>query len=131
VLRSWAVPKGPSMNPAEKRLAILVEDHLLAYAEFEGVIPEGNYGAGEVVIWDRGTFEFTEQKEGKISFFLRGEKLRGGFTLTRLKGRGGAKGRNTGKEWLLIKKKDEHADPAWKLEICLTPERKASLREKM
>jgi bifunctional non-homologous end joining protein LigD len=130
VLRSWAVPRGPSMNPADKRLAVRVEDHPLEYGQFEGVIPEGRYGAGEVLIWDRGDCEIEELQEGKISFVLRGEKLRGGFFLTRLSGRKGQRG-DPGKEWLLIKKKDEHADPGWKLEICLTPELRARLAERV
>ncbi len=109
VLVSWAIPKGPSMNPEEKRLAVLVEDHRLDYADFEGVIPTGEYGAGEVLIWDAGTYETIEWKEDKISFVLSGKTLAGAFTLTRLKK--GAKGN----EWLLIKKKDEFARSPWKL----------------
>ena len=125
VLRSWAIPKGPSMNPAEKRLAVMVEDHPLEYADFEGIIPDGQYGAGPVVIWDNGTYELKEKKADKISFHLKGKKLKGGFTLTRLKGRG------KGNEWLLIKKKDDHASDGWKLEITLTPKKKASLKERV
>jgi bifunctional non-homologous end joining protein LigD len=125
VLRSWAIPKGPSMNPSEKRLAVLVEDHPLEYIDFEGIIPKGQYGAGKVVIWDRGTYEIGEKKADKISFLLDGERLKGGFTLTRLKGKG------KGNEWLLIKKKDEYAVLGWKLEISLTPEKEASLRERI
>ena len=103
VLKSWAVPKGPSMNPADKRLAIQVEDHALEYGRFEGVIPEGEYGAGEVLIWDQGNYEplteFAEGLEtGAVSFRLHGRKLTGEFSLVRLK-------KGTGKEWLLIKKK--------------------------
>lgn len=101
VLRSWAVPKRPSMDPSEKRLAVLVEDHPLEYADFQGVIPEGQYGAGRVIIWDHGTYELLECEEDKVTFSLEGRKLKGGFTLRRMKGRE--------KEWLLIKKKDEHA----------------------
>lgn len=125
VLRSWAIPKGPSMNPAEKRLAVMVEDHPLEYSDFEGIIPDGQYGAGPVVIWDNGTYELKEKKADKISFDLKGKKLKGGFTLTRLKGRG------KGNEWLLIKKKDEHAVDGWKLEVTLTPKKKASLKERV
>jgi bifunctional non-homologous end joining protein LigD len=120
-LKSWAVPKGPSLNPAEKRLAVMVEDHPLEYAAFEGSIPEGEYGAGEVIIWDNGTYSPDEGgklffhdraaaeaqireglKKGKLSFFLRGRKLQGSFALVRLK--------NKEKEWLLMKHRDEYAD---------------------
>lgn len=118
VLRSWAVPKGPSMNPSEKRLAVAVEDHPVGYIGFEGVIPEGSYGAGAVAIWDSGSYEPVEWKEDRISFVLHGEKLRGGFTLTRMKGR----------DWLLIKRRDEHALSGWKLELRLSPEKAAKLR---
>src|ERR1700722_8102453 len=91
VLVSWAVPKGPSMNPADKRLAIRTEDHPLEYAQFEGVIPEGQYGAGTVMVWDTGTYDSTndnippEQQlaQGKIDIVLHGVKLRGGFSLVR------------------------------------------------
>jgi bifunctional non-homologous end joining protein LigD len=103
VLKSWAIPKGPSMNPADRRLAIQVEDHSLEYGNFAGTIPEGEYGAGEVLIWDQGNYEpLTEFAEGlatgTVSFRLHGRKLTGEFTLVRLK-------KGTGKEWLLIKKK--------------------------
>jgi bifunctional non-homologous end joining protein LigD len=117
VLLSWAVPRGPSLDPAEKRLAVQVEDHPLDYAEFEGVIPEGNYGAGAVILWDRGRWIPLEDPEagleaGKLLFDLQGYKLRGRFTLVRTGGRAGAGGR----EWLLIKKADAYAlaegDPA-------------------
>lgn len=123
VLRSWVIPKGPSMNPSEKRLALLVEDHPLEYIDFEGIIPKGHYGAGAVVIWDRGSYELVELKEGKINFSLKGKNLKGAFTLTLLKGRG------KGNEWLLIKKKDQYARHSWKLETRLTPEKKAQLSE--
>jgi bifunctional non-homologous end joining protein LigD len=117
VLRSWAIPKGPSMDPSDKRLAVLVEDHPLEYADFEGTIPEGEYGAGRVAIWDRGTYSLLEKKGDKIIFFLEGEKLRGNFTLIRL--RRGQKGN----EWLLIKQKDEYARTGWKLERSLPQKR--------
>ena len=113
VLRSWAIPKGPSMDPSAKRLAVLVEDHPLEYADFEGVIPAGEYGAGAVGIWDHGTYILLGKKEDKIAFFLEGEKLRGKFTLIRLRGS------RKGNEWLLIKQKDKFARPGWKLERSL------------
>ena len=105
VLKSWAVPKGPSANPADKRLAVKVEDHPLEYGDFEGVIPEGNYGAGTVVVWDRGIWEPLEDPheglvKGKLLFNLKGYKLHGRWTLIKLK--------KTEKEWLLIKERDEY-----------------------
>ena len=117
VLKSWAVPKGPSLNPGDKRLAIQVEDHPFDYRTFEGTIPEGNYGAGEVIIWDQGTYEpegplsAEEQlQRGELKFRLHGKKLNGSFVLVKLK-------RSQGKnEWLLIKHRDEHADPTWNVE---------------
>jgi bifunctional non-homologous end joining protein LigD len=107
VLRSWAVPKGPSMNPKDKRLAIMVEDHPLDYASFEGVIPEGMYGAGEVIIWDSGEFELRggDVAKGRLEAEFHGRKLKGIFALVRMSGKE--------KEWLLIKKADEHADKAF------------------
>lgn len=128
VLKSWAVPKGPSMNPAEKRLAVMVADHPRIYADFEGIIPEGTYGAGPVVVWDEGTYVPLEGdplrgiEAGKLAFELKGKKLKGGFALALMKGRG------TGKEWLLMKKKDAHADPNWKLETALTPSKLKRLK---
>ncbi len=114
VLKSWAVPKGPSLNPGDKRLAIQVEDHPIEYGGFEGIIPKGQYGGGEVIVWDRGTFEpegnrsASEQVAGgELKFRLFGEKLRGSFVLVRLK-------RDPQKnEWLLIKHRDEYADSNW------------------
>src|SRR5882672_5657774 len=105
VLKSWAVPKGPSANPADKRLAVKVEDHPLEYGDFEGIIPEGNYGAGTVIVWDRGLWVPLEDvregfEKGKLLFELRGYKLRGRWTLIKLK--------KTEKEWLLIKERDEY-----------------------
>lgn len=123
VLRSWVIPKGPSMNPSDKRLALLVEDHPLEYIDFEGIIPKGHYGAGAVVIWDRGSCELNQLKKEKINFFLKGRKLKGAFTLMLLKGRG------KGNEWILIKKNDQYALPNWELETSLTPEKQCQLRE--
>lgn len=125
VLKSWAIPKGPSMNPAEKRLAVEVEDHALEYIDFEGIIPEGNYGAGAVVIWDQGEFELLEATEKRISCVLHGRLLRGGFTLNKLKPRG----KGPGKDWLLIKKRDEYAVDDWQLELALSETKKAQMRE--
>ena len=126
VLKSWAVPKGPSMNPAEKRLAVEVEDHALEYIDFEGIIPPGNYGAGAVVIWDEGEFELLELSETKISFLLHGRIMQGGFTLRKLKPRG----KGPAKDWLLIKKNDEHARRQWQLELALTDEKRKQLEER-
>ena len=112
-LKSWAVPKGPTLDPNQKRLAMMVEDHPIEYGSFEGVIPKGNYGAGSVMLWDRGTFEMLgtataeEQLErGDFKFVLHGEKLNGEFAIVRMK-------RGKGNEWLLLKKKDAHAAAAW------------------
>lgn len=112
VLLSWAVPKGPSLDPAEKRLALHVEDHPLEYGSFEGTIPAGEYGAGTVIVWDRGTWKpFADAHEGlgegALKFELEGEKLHGGYALIRLKPRPGEKRDN----WLLIKERDDHARP--------------------
>jgi len=115
VLKSWAVPKGPSMDPEVKRLAMMVEDHPYSYKDFEGTIPEGNYGAGNVIVWDNGTYTSDEKtasdekqllsdlKKGRLSFILKGKKLKGEFSLVKLHG----KQENA---WLLIKKDDKYAD---------------------
>ena len=124
-LRSWAIPKGPSMNPSEKRLAVQVTDHPMEYIGFEGIIPQGHYGAGSVVIWDNGTYESLEKNVDRISFILNGKKLKGKFTLVRFKAKGETK------EWLLIKQKDEHAMPDWKLETSLTPTKLTQLKEQI
>jgi DNA ligase D-like protein (predicted 3'-phosphoesterase) len=110
-LRSWAVPKGPSTDPRIKRLAVQVEDHPLEYGDFEGVIGEGNYGSGAVIVWDAGTYRNLDAEQsmaqaldaGHAKFWLEGEKLAGGWTLQRT--HGGAK-----PKWLLIKRRDERAD---------------------
>jgi bifunctional non-homologous end joining protein LigD len=109
---SWAVPKGPSLDSADKRLAVHVEDHPIDYADFEGVIPAGEYGGGNVIVWDRGTWEaigdpVAGMKKGDFKFELRGEKLVGRWVLVRLKPRPGEKREN----WLLIKERDEHVRP--------------------
>jgi bifunctional non-homologous end joining protein LigD len=120
VLKSWAVPLGPSLDPAVKRLAVSVEDHPLDYQDFEGNIPEGEYGAGEVIIWDKGDYQPDDKGEvisgdlksleaglkeglekGKISFTLNGRKLKGSFALVRLQ--------KSPKNWLLIKHSDQYA----------------------
>jgi DNA ligase D-like protein (predicted 3'-phosphoesterase) len=110
VLKSWAVPKGPSTDPREKRLAMPTEDHPLAYADFEGVIPEGEYGAGTVIVWDRGSYRDLGEEpveraleRGHATVWLEGEKLRGGYALTRI-------GKGKRERWLLVKMDDEGAD---------------------
>ncbi|MHA6801514.1 DNA polymerase ligase N-terminal domain-containing protein [Bounagaea algeriensis] len=115
VLKSWAIPKGPSLDPQQKRLASPTEDHPLDYAEFEGSIPEGSYGAGTVIVWDTGTYRNLSSHRGStvdvaealdnghVKVWLDGEKLRGGYALTRTRMRGR-------ESWLLVKTDDEHAD---------------------
>lgn len=114
VLKSWAIPKGPSLDPRDKRLAVPVEDHELGYASFEGVIPEGQYGAGAVIVWDTGKYRNTTErdskpvpiqtalKQGHATVWINGRKIRGGFSLIRTVG---------DKRWLLVKMNDEEADP--------------------
>jgi DNA ligase D-like protein (predicted 3'-phosphoesterase) len=109
VLKSWAVPKGPSLNPSVKRMAVPTEDHPMDYANFEGVIPPGNYGAGRVIVWDMGTYaplggKSMEEglRKGHITFALYGHKLKGGFALTKI--------RSDEDAWLLVKMDDEYAD---------------------
>jgi bifunctional non-homologous end joining protein LigD len=118
VLASWAVPRGPSMNPADRRLAIRTEDHPLEYADFEGVIPAGHYGAGTVMIWDRGDYRTkdgiapaAQLARGKIDVGLQGRKLCGGFTLVRTRPRSADR-----EWWLLVKHRDERAEPSWNVE---------------
>ncbi len=125
VLRSWAIPKGPSMSSSEKRLAIQVEDHPIEYIDFEGIIPQGQYGAGTVVIWDSGSFTIIDEQNNRLSFSLNGRKLKGNFTLVHLKDRG------KGNEWLLIKQKDNFARNGWKLETILTSQKKSLLKERV
>ena len=122
VLASWAVPKGPTLDPSVRRAAFHVEDHPLQYFDFEGVIPKGEYGGGDVIVWDEGTWEPDEAggppdpaqavREGELHFDLRGHKLRGRFVLVRT--RAGTSGSGSGKEqWLLLHKHDEQAVPGW------------------
>jgi DNA ligase D-like protein (predicted 3'-phosphoesterase) len=105
--KSWAVPKGPSMDPRDKRLAMEVDDHSISWGDFEGVIPGGEYGAGRVIVWDRGTYENLRDEPmedalaaGHASFRLHGEKLHGGWSIRRIEGR----------RWLLVKRRDDEAD---------------------
>ncbi len=121
VLKSWAVPKGPSLDPGLKHLAAFVEDHPVEYGNFEGNIPKGNYGAGSVMLWDYGTFELlgdvsgAEQiKRGDLKFRLHGQKLNGDFALVHMKNRG------KGNEWLILKKRDEFAQEGWDVEAHAT-----------
>jgi bifunctional non-homologous end joining protein LigD len=121
VLASWAVPKGPSMNPADKRLAVRTEDHPIDYADFEGIIPEGQYGAGTVMVWEKGAYEpegdlspEEQLARGEIKVVLHGKKLRGGFVL--LPPGGSFAERGGKKNWLLIKHRDEYADPSWRID---------------
>lgn len=145
VLKSWAVPKGPSLDPKDKRLAMMVEDHPYDYKDFEGNIPEGNYGAGQVEVWDSGTYEpleenskLSDEKEllkelhtGSLKFILHGKKLKGEFALVKMK--------NTDdNSWLLIKHKDEFAESPYDAEENTSPkslvtkflEEKKSLKRK-
>jgi bifunctional non-homologous end joining protein LigD len=115
VYASWAVPKGPTMDPDEKRLAAMTEDHPLEYGEFEGVIPEGHYGAGPSMIWDSGVFTVegddspeSQLANGELKLVLLGRKLQGGFVLVRMKGKGAK-----AKDWLLIKRHDAYAKSDW------------------
>jgi bifunctional non-homologous end joining protein LigD len=117
VLKSWAVPKGPSLDPAVRHFAAHVEDHPVDYGDFEGNIPAGNYGAGSVMLWDAGTFDLLgdvsgadQIARGDLKFHLHGEKLQGDFALVQMKGRG------KGNEWLIIKKRDDFAVPGWDVE---------------
>ena len=108
VLLSWAVTKGPSLNPADKRLAVRTEDHPLSYGSFEGTIPQGQYGGGTVMLWDEGTWEPSDDpsaglQKGHLSFVLHGERLKGGWDLIRMRGQGKRE------NWLLIKKNDDEA----------------------
>jgi len=125
VLKSWAVPKGPSLDPADKRLAMQVEDHPISYFDFEGIIPPGNYGAGTVMVWDVGTWEPEPPpgaaagnagemlRKGDLKFSLKGKKLKGGFALVHMKSR---RSGSKGNEWLLIKHRDAYAQTGYDIE---------------
>lgn len=130
VLKSWAVPRGPSLDPAQRRLAVAVPDHALAYADYEGRIPAGSYGAGPVLTWDRGEYEAADPADpeegiarGRLVVRLKGRTLKGLFALVRLAG--------PGREgsWLLIKERDAEARPGWETPVRLTPARARRLRE--
>ena len=134
VLKSWAVPKGPSLSPADKRLAVMVPDHPLEYIDFEAIIPEGHYGAGPVIVWDEGEFIPLDTddpdgslKSGKFSFELKGKKLKGAFALAQMT----HLPRSTGKEWLFMKKKDAHSQEHYEVKTALTPARLKTLRERV
>ena len=124
VLLSWSVPKGPSLDPAHKRLAVHVEDHPLDYAMFEGIIPKGQYGGGTVLLWDRGTWEPQTEggahamlAAGNLTFWLKGEKLHGKYSLVKIKERRAPGRRDDGRNWLLIKERDAEARPESELDI--------------
>ena len=139
VLKSWAVPKGPSLNPQDKRLAMMTEDHPYSYKDFEGTIPEGNYGGGEVEIWDSGTYEPLEKVEGKsddlimrhelhkesLKFVIHGKKLKGEFALVKIKNS------KDGNAWLLIKHKDKFALDEYDSEEHVLKKSKVTLREEI
>jgi len=119
-LKSWAVPKGPSLDPHDKRMAVHVEDHPIDYASFEGTIPKGQYGAGQVIVWDNGTWEPIGDARaglsaGKLKFRLHGKKLRGGWTLVRMHGREGERQ----EPWLLIKERDDEARPVAEYDVTV------------
>jgi bifunctional non-homologous end joining protein LigD len=128
VLVSWAIPKGPTLNPAEKRLAAHVEDHPIDYYDFEGTIPKGEYGGGTVMVWDWGTYELEEWtpaeslKRGEVKFRLNGVRLKGRYALVRTR---------SDKDWLLIKKKDEAADPNFDIETFTTSVKTGRVKEEI
>jgi bifunctional non-homologous end joining protein LigD len=118
VLKSWAVPKGPSLDPADKRLAMQVEDHPVSYFDFEGIIPSGNYGAGTVMVWDMGTWEPQGDpaemlRKGDLKFRLDGQKLKGDFALVHIKSR---RPGSKGNEWLLIKHRDAYVQEPYDID---------------
>jgi bifunctional non-homologous end joining protein LigD len=124
VLASWAVPRGPSLRPLERRMAARTEDHPIEYLDFEGVIPAGEYGGGDVIVWDWGTWQPEDGgdpaaavRAGELKLVLEGERLRGRFVLVRTRSRDDDPGRQ---DWLLIHKRDEHADPGWDIDAFPT-----------
>lgn len=127
VYKSWAVPKGVSMNPEDKRLAVHVPDHSLEYGKFEGVIAEGSYGAGRVAIWDKGAYECDDPpaqlEKGKIVFTIYGEKLKGEFHMFKMS--------NEEKNWLIVKADDEYADENWEIKTVLKKMKRREAREKL
>src|SRR5262245_18921366 len=131
VLVSWAVPKGPTLDPKQRRMAVHVEDHPIEYLDFEGVIPKGEYGGGDVIVWDWGQWQADPETpdgirgvaDGEVKFSLQGEKLKGRFTIVRTSGRGAGRGGSTvpfeddqGDQWLLIHKRDEDSVDGWDAE---------------
>lgn len=127
VLKSWAIPKGPSMSHLEKRLAIIVDDHPLEFIEYEGIVPKTHYGSGPIVIWDSGSYSLLEGNDpeeelekGKIVISLRGKILKGAFRLLKMK-------YTREQNWLLIKMKDRYSQTAWHIEKALTQKKKHSL----
>ncbi|MGE0006963.1 MAG: DNA polymerase ligase N-terminal domain-containing protein [Parvibaculaceae bacterium] len=132
VLKSWAVTRGPSLDPKEKRLAVRVEDHPLDYGGFEGTIPAGQYGGGTVMLWDTGEWQpegdpHEGLRKGKLSFILKGRRLKGGFTLVRM--RKDRSGRSARENWLLIKQRDKEASAA--LDPVETWQRSVTTRRSM
>lgn len=128
VLKSWAVPKGPSLDPTVKRLAVHVEDHPLEYGHFEGTIPKGEYGGGTVMLWDVGTWQLDANKKngyakGDVSFFLYGKKLKGAWKLIQIK--------SDPKNWLLIKAKDAYAQPQQVYDITQDQDRSVQSKRTM
>ena len=126
VLKSWAVPKGPTLDPSQKRLAVMTEDHPVQYLHYEGCIAEGNYGAGEMRVWDTGHFApegdaLQGVENGRLRFELSGEKLRGAWTLLRMKHSFGRQANDGKSNWLLVKAEDEYSNPDWEIETILPP----------
>ncbi len=128
VLVSWAVPRGPSMRPLERRMAARTEDHPMEYLDFEGVIPKGEYGGGDVIVWDIGTWEPEEETadarralaKGELKFVLHGERLAGRWVIVRTSGRGSTRGQDGDDQWLLMHKRDETSDEAWDIDAFPT-----------
>lgn len=133
VAKSWAVPKGPSLDPAVKRLAVETEDHPVKYLTWQGIIPEGSYGAGRHMIWDKGNYELegdeqnpmTQYHRGELKFFLHGRKVKGSFALVKMHFEGEKN------QWLLIKHNDKYADPDWELKLRVSTDEKAKSWRRM